>query len=204
MRFQFQYGRAHHRRIAICAEPAADGPEGKPDRLARRLIRSVSGMIPRRFPTSVMTAMGYPRAVTGGSPRLDFGNYGFYGIFDQVIWQPDLSAPRALSVFARLMGAPLNDRNFISFSVNGGVTLKAPFQGRDGDIVGLGFGYGLFSSGARGFDADDSGNRARWQRCRRSRPRKPSSRPSYTDQPRPVVAAARRISNTSSIPAAAS
>lgn len=106
------------------------------------------------FPDKRYDSDGLPLAVTDGSPRLDFGNYGFYGIFDQVIWQPDLSAPRALSVFARLMGAPLNDRNLISFSVNGGVTLKAPFQGRDGDIVGLGFGYGLFSSGARGFDAD--------------------------------------------------
>ena len=26
-------------------------------------------------------------------------------------------------------------------------------KGRDGDIVGLGFGYGLISSGTRGFDA---------------------------------------------------
>ncbi len=82
------------------------------------------------------------------------GNYGFYGIADQVLWQPDLSAPRALGAFIRLMGAPLSDRNLITFSVNGGLTLKAPFQGRDGDIVGLGFGYGLISSGARGFDAD--------------------------------------------------
>jgi porin len=79
------------------------------------------------------------------------GNFSFYGIFDQVVYQPDPSAARAVSVFARLMGAP-GDRNLISFSVNGGVTLKAPFEGRDGDIVGLGFGYGQISDGARGFD----------------------------------------------------
>jgi porin len=82
------------------------------------------------------------------------GNYGFYGIADQVLWQPDLSAPRALGAFVRLMGAPLSDRNLITFSANGGLTLKAPFKGRDGDIVGLGFGYGLISGGTRGFDAD--------------------------------------------------
>ena len=34
------------------------------------------------------------------------GNYSFYGIADQVIWQPDLSAPRALSAFIRVMGTP--------------------------------------------------------------------------------------------------
>ena len=81
------------------------------------------------------------------------GNFGFYGIADQVIWQPDLSAPRALSAFIRVMGAPQTDRNLITFSANGGLALKAPFKGRDGDIVGLGFGYGLISSGTRGFDS---------------------------------------------------
>ncbi|MDR3408126.1 MAG: carbohydrate porin [Methylovirgula sp.] len=106
------------------------------------------------FPDQRYDTNGLPLAVTGGPARLDHGNYGFYGIFDQVVWQPDLSAPRALGIFARVMGAPLNDRNLISFSVNAGVTLKAPFKGRDGDIVGLGAGYGLFSSGSQGFNAD--------------------------------------------------
>jgi porin len=79
------------------------------------------------------------------------GNFSLYGIFDQVVYQPDPSAARAVSIFARAMGAP-GDRNLISFSLNSGVTLKAPFEGRDGDIVGLGMGYGLLSSGARTFD----------------------------------------------------
>ena len=82
-----------------------------------------------------------------------FGVLGFWGA-DQVIWQPDLSAPRALSAFIRVMGTPQSDRNLITFSANGGLALKAPFQGRDGDIVGLGFGYGLISGNTRGYDAD--------------------------------------------------
>jgi porin len=106
------------------------------------------------FPDQRYGSDGLPIAVTGDVGRPDQGNYGFYGIADQTIWQPDLSAPRALGAFIRLMGTPLSDRNLISFSANGGFTLKAPFKGRDGDIVGLGFGYGLISSGAAGFDAD--------------------------------------------------
>ncbi len=49
------------------------------------------------------------------------------------------------------MGAP-GDRNLISFSFNGGFTLKDPFQGRDNDTAGIGVGYGQISSGARAFD----------------------------------------------------
>ena len=82
------------------------------------------------------------------------GNYSFYGIADQVIWQPDLSAPRALSAFIRVMGTPQSDRNLITFSANGGLALKAPFKGRDGDIVGVGFGYGLISGNTSAADID--------------------------------------------------
>ena len=51
------------------------------------------------------------------------------------------------------MGAP-GDRNLINFSVNAGVTLKAPFEGRDDDTFGIGFGIAKVSGGARGFDRD--------------------------------------------------
>lgn len=88
---------------------------------------------------------------SNGVPAQDFGNFSIYGIFDQVVYQPDPSAARAVSIFARVMGAP-GDRNLVSFSANGGATLKAPFEGRDGDIVGLGFGYGQISYGTRAYD----------------------------------------------------
>ena len=61
---------------------------------------------------------------------MDRGNYSFYGVFDQVIYRPDAYEPRAVSIFARIMGAP-GDRNLVSFSTNAGVALKAPFAGRD-------------------------------------------------------------------------
>ena len=90
---------------------------------------------------------------SNGVARMNKGNFSFYGLFDQVIYRPDAYEPKAVSIFARIMGAP-EDRNLISFSTNVGIALKAPFEGRDNDTVGLGFGLGKLSNGARGFDRD--------------------------------------------------
>jgi len=46
------------------------------------------------------------------------------------------------------MGAP-GDRNLVSLGVNAGVTLKAPFKGRDNDVVGLALGYAQIGSHAQ-------------------------------------------------------
>ncbi|QXX74861.1 Porin B [Methylovirgula sp. HY1] len=66
-------------------------------------------------------------------------NFSIYAIMDQMLWRPSADGQQALGVFARIMGAP-GDRNLISFSANGGVTLKAPLAGRDNDSFGVGFG----------------------------------------------------------------
>ena len=91
---------------------------------------------------------------SNGIPIERQGNYSIYGVLDQVVYQPDRTGPKAVSVFARLMGAPEEDRNLITFSVNGGVNLKAPFEGRDNDTVGLGFGYGKVSGTVSALDHD--------------------------------------------------
>ena len=39
-------------------------------------------------------------------------------------------------------------QNLIDFSINGGVTMKAPLPGRDADTVGIGFGLANVSSRA--------------------------------------------------------
>ena len=51
------------------------------------------------------------------------------------------------------MGAP-SDRNVLSFNLDAGVVLKAPFKGRDNDSVGLALGYANVSSSASAFDRD--------------------------------------------------
>jgi porin len=105
------------------------------------------------FPDQRYDADGLPIAVTGGDPRMSRRNFSLYAVADQVIWQPDPQESRALSVFARIMGAP-GDRNLVSFSVNAGMNLKAPLPGRDDDTVGIGFGVAKVSSGAAAFDRD--------------------------------------------------
>ena len=88
-----------------------------------------------------------------GNPRTRRHNYSIYGVFDQTVWRPDPDGTKAVSIFARLMGAP-GDRNLANFSVNGGVVLKAPFEGRDNDSVGLGFGVAKISPSAIKLDND--------------------------------------------------
>ena len=53
------------------------------------------------------------------------------------------------------MGAP-GDRNLISFSVNAGVTMKAPLPGRDDDTFGIGWGIAKLSQNAIRSDRDAS------------------------------------------------
>ena len=106
-----------------------------------------------KFPNQQFDNSGLPLASPNstGVPALDGGNFSIYGVFDQVVYRPDPYDPKAVSIFARIMGAP-EDRNLVSFSTNAGVTLKDPFEGRDNDTVGLGFGIGKISNGAQAFD----------------------------------------------------
>jgi porin len=96
---------------------------------------------------------GMPLALTGGTPLNLRNNFSIYGVVDQMVWQAGRDDPRSVSVFARLMGAP-GDRNLINFSVNAGITMKAPLPGRDDDTVGIGFGIAKVSPTAAGFDID--------------------------------------------------
>jgi porin len=98
---------------------------------------------------------GVPLAspLSNGNPKTHWTNYSFYGVLDQAIWRPNASSPRLLSVFARLMDGP-GDRNLIPFSVNAGVTLKAPLPGRDDDTAGIGWGLVAVGGNASGFDHD--------------------------------------------------
>jgi len=90
---------------------------------------------------------------SSGFPRTRRHNYSVYGTFDQMVWRPDPDGPQSIGVFARLMGAP-GDRNLADFSVNAGVTLKAPLPGRDNDSVGIGYGFAKISPSAVQFDKD--------------------------------------------------
>jgi porin len=91
-----------------------------------------------------------------GNPRTHHGDYSFYAVIDQAIWNDpnDEDADRGVSFFARAMGAPEEDRNLIDISVNSGFTFHEPIKGRGDDTLGLGFGYAKVSEGASGADRD--------------------------------------------------
>ena len=95
-----------------------------------------------RFDT---TGLSLANPMSTGVPQKENTNFSIYAVADQMIWRPSADSTQSLNLFARVMGVP-DDRNLIGFSVNGGVTLKAPFQGRDGDTAGLGFGVAQVSS----------------------------------------------------------
>jgi porin len=80
-------------------------------------------------------------------------NFSVYAVADQMVWRPSDDSPRSVNVFARMMGAP-GDRNLVNYSVNAGITVKAPFEGRDDDTFGIGFGIAKISPRAAAFDRD--------------------------------------------------
>jgi len=88
-----------------------------------------------------------------GAAEQHRGNYSVYAVADQLVWEDKPGSQQGLGVFARAMAAP-GDRNQLSFSINTGLVLKEPFQGRDNDSVGLGLGYARVGSGARALDRD--------------------------------------------------
>ncbi len=89
-----------------------------------------------------------------GNPRMHHGDYGIYGVADQMLWHSDELEDRTLNFFTRLMGTPQQDRNAIDFSANVGLTLHEPIPLRDNDTVGVGFGYADVSPSLASLDRD--------------------------------------------------
>ncbi|ATU74313.1 carbohydrate porin [Komagataeibacter xylinus] len=104
-----------------------------------------------RFPDYRYNMQGQSLGAYGGTPRWDRGNWLIYGIVDQLIWRPSPEGARALGVFVRATGNS-GDRNIISFAIDAGLNLKAPFAGRTNDTLGLGWGIGRATSGVRAYD----------------------------------------------------
>ncbi len=110
-----------------------------------------SGWFPDQHYDSAGVSLASP--ASNGVPRRHPGDASLYAVVDQTIWRPGPNNPRALAVFLRAMGAPA-DRNLISFSANGGLTLSDPFPGRDNDTAGIGFGVAKLSGAVAALDQD--------------------------------------------------
>ncbi|WP_075594748.1 carbohydrate porin [Novacetimonas hansenii] len=104
-----------------------------------------------RFPDYRYNTQGQSLGTDGGTPRQDRGNWLIYGIIDQLIWRPAPDASRSLGIFVRATGNR-GDRNAISFAIDAGLNLKAPFPNRVNDTLGFGWGMGRATSGLRAYD----------------------------------------------------
>jgi porin len=98
----------------------------------------------------------------GGSDATVRGNYGWYFILDQMLWPKPAETPatpskdndeaqkpdQGLGVFGRMAYEP-QDRNYIGFYFDTGLTYKGLMPTRDHDILGVAFAYAPLSSGAK-------------------------------------------------------
>jgi porin len=82
------------------------------------------------------------------------GNFGLYIVLDKMLWRRPETASEGLAAFLRVGGAP-PDRNLISFEVDGGLTYKGVFPGRDDDLLGVAASYARIGNAARHLDRDE-------------------------------------------------
>ncbi len=87
----------------------------------------------------------------GPDPLFHRGNWGIYGIADQMIWR---GAASSVNVFLRGGGSP-SDRNLISYYVDGGFGIKGLFPGRADDTLTFGVAYAKISKDAVALDRDN-------------------------------------------------
>jgi len=80
-------------------------------------------------------------------------NYSIYAVADQLVWKKPGTTDGGIALFARAMGAP-PDRNLVDMFVQGGVTYKAPFAGRENDTVGLAASWAHIGRNASKLDTD--------------------------------------------------
>jgi porin len=99
---------------------------------------------------------GVPLAspLSNGVPLQHKGNFSMYAVADQMLWRSQDDPNHTWNAFARAMGTPQSDRNFIKYSMNAGVVEHEPFRNRPDDTFGVGMGYVRVSSSIAGYDAD--------------------------------------------------
>lgn len=76
---------------------------------------------------------------TSGGPRLHKGNFGVYGIFDQLVYREASQSAdevQGAGIFMKAGTAP-SDRNLVSLQLSGGIHDSGLFPGRDQDLCGI-------------------------------------------------------------------
>ena len=98
------------------------------------------------------TGLSLANPVSSGNPRMHHGDFSIYAVMDQMLWVDSHENDRTISFFARAMGAPQQDRNLISVSVNAGFTFHEPILHRDDDTAAIGMGWAKVSQSASALD----------------------------------------------------
>ena len=83
-------------------------------------------------------------------PRRNRGNWGVYGVADQMVWR---SGETNLRLFARAGIVP-SDRNLVSYYVDGGAAIAGLLPGRADDVLTFGVAYIGISKDAAAADRD--------------------------------------------------
>jgi porin len=91
---------------------------------------------------------------SSGVPLAHRGDWAWYAVADQMLWQDAVEPDRNVNLFARVSGTPEKDRNLIDFSLNAGLTVHEPLRGRDDDSFGVAMGYAHVSPRAAALDVD--------------------------------------------------
>src|SRR5471030_3015507 len=132
------------------ADPKAPQPGGLPGTYKLGFWYNTQNFADLQHDTN---GLSLANPASNGIPASHRGDYSVYAVADQMIWRPSADSPQSVGVFARVMGAP-GDRNLVDLGVNAGITLKAPFKGRDNDVAGLAVGYAKIGANAQGLDRD--------------------------------------------------
>jgi porin len=111
-----------------------------------------TGFPDQRFGLSAAGTMVSLASPDSTFPLRHPGNWGIYGVADQMIWRAK-KGPQSLNAFFRA-GASPSDRNLVGSYIDGGLGLKAPIPGRDDDVLTFGIVYSAVSPDAAALDAD--------------------------------------------------
>ena len=94
-------------------------------------------------------------------------DYSIYAVADQFVWKKPGTPDGGVAVFARVMQAP-PDRNLVDVFAQGGVTYKAPFEGRENDTAGIAVSWAHIGRNAAKLNSDAAAFAGRTLPVRRS------------------------------------